>query len=201
MLKHLRLLLLGVRTRILASYVILLAFVTLGSLVVEQQVLHTQLDRRIYADLKQEAQEVEQLVGGRRQDGTCVRLQDPQTGECEIGRDPRTGQAFGNNVGRIFDVFLARNIPSAHETFLTFVNGRFHAGRPDAVPYRLLNDAAWTAKVANTQVPLRDTLKTPDGWVHYLAVPLVPQSSAPHERPFGVFVVGAVSRPRGEGHR
>ncbi|MGH3925660.1 MAG: hypothetical protein ACRDTT_22845, partial [Pseudonocardiaceae bacterium] len=139
MLERLRLLLSGVRARILASHVVLLAFTTLGALVVEREVLLNRLDTRIDSDLAQEAREVEQLVGGWRPDGTCVRGQDPVTGGCEIGRDPLTGQVFGDSVGRIFDVFLSRNIPSQHETFLTFVNGRFHAGKSDRVPYRLLD--------------------------------------------------------------
>jgi hypothetical protein len=92
---------------------------------------------------------------------------------------------FGNNVGRIFDVFLARNIPSDHETFLTFVNGRFHVGSTKPVPYRLLDDASWTARVANTQVPLRGVVNSPAGPVYYLAVPLVPQCSASGEQPLG----------------
>lgn len=63
--ERLRLLLSGVRTRILASYVVLLTFATLGSLAVEQKALHAQLGRRISADLKQEAQEIKRLVGGQ----------------------------------------------------------------------------------------------------------------------------------------
>jgi two-component system, OmpR family, sensor kinase len=39
------------------------------------------------------------------------------------GNDPRTGEPFGNDVKRIFDVYLSRNVPSEHEVFYTFVNG------------------------------------------------------------------------------
>jgi hypothetical protein len=53
MLERLRLILSGVRTRILASYVVLLAFATFGTVLVERQVLLSQLTQRIYADLEQ----------------------------------------------------------------------------------------------------------------------------------------------------
>ena len=38
------------------------------------------------------------------------------------GRDPVTGGPFGNQVHRIFEVFLQRNLPVRNEMFLTFLD-------------------------------------------------------------------------------
>jgi two-component system, OmpR family, sensor kinase len=48
----------------------------------------------------------------------------------EVGRDPQTGRPF-DSVEPAFDVYLARNVPSEQEAFVTFVDGELHAAALD----------------------------------------------------------------------
>jgi two-component system, OmpR family, sensor kinase len=48
----------------------------------------------------------------------------------EDGRDPETGRPF-DSVERAFDLYLARNVPSEQEAFVTFVDGDLHAAALD----------------------------------------------------------------------
>jgi two-component system OmpR family sensor kinase len=97
-------LLASARTRILASYLILLTFSTLVGFVALRQLLVARAGERVDDALVQETREFRRLAAD--------------------GRDPRTGQPFGDRVKPIFDVYLSRNVPSEREVFYTFVNGR-----------------------------------------------------------------------------
>src|SRR5688500_1982492 len=90
----------GIRLRIVWWFIVVLAIATVASVLIVRQVLVQRLDARIEAELTQEVDEIRRLASGN---------------------DPETGEPFGNDVDRIFDVFLARNIPARHEMFLTFV--------------------------------------------------------------------------------
>jgi len=87
-----------VRVRILASYVLLLLIAGIISVLVVRQVLLVRLDDRVEADLAQEVDEFRKLAEGT---------------------DPETGERFGDNVKRIFDVYLQRNVPGEGEQLLT----------------------------------------------------------------------------------
>jgi two-component system OmpR family sensor kinase len=93
------------RTRILASYVILLAFSAVLSTIAIRQVLFIRLDDRTKDAGQQEVLELERLLA--------------------VGRDPETGQPF-NSPQALFDTYLARNVPSSEEALVTFVDGRFY---------------------------------------------------------------------------
>ncbi|HET6770854.1 MAG TPA: HAMP domain-containing sensor histidine kinase [Actinomycetota bacterium] len=93
------------RTRILASYVILLALSAVLSTLAIRQVLFIRLDDRIKESGEQEVLELERLLA--------------------VGRDPQTGQPFAAPEA-LFDAYLARNVPSSEEALLTFVDGRFY---------------------------------------------------------------------------
>ena len=88
----------GVRVRILASYVILLALAMIASVLVVRQVLLVRLDDRIQEDLTQEVDEFQKLAGGV---------------------DPETSRKFGGDVKRIFAVYLDRNTPGEGEELIT----------------------------------------------------------------------------------
>src|SRR5690606_6284058 len=77
-----------VRTRIFASYLLLLLVATGASVVVVREALIVRLDNRIEDQLGQEVREFRSLADGV---------------------DPNTGEPFGTNVRRIFAVFLERN--------------------------------------------------------------------------------------------
>jgi two-component system, OmpR family, sensor kinase len=97
------------RARILASYVILLVFSTIVSIVALREVLLARVGERVDDALVQETEEFRRLA--------------------ELGRDPRTSEPFGNDVRAIFDVFLSRNIPGEREAFYTYADGDLHDTR------------------------------------------------------------------------
>jgi two-component system, OmpR family, sensor kinase len=115
------------RTRILASYVILLAASALVSTFAIRQILLIRLDDRVTDAGTQEVLELERLLA--------------------VGRDPATGRPF-DSPKALFDAYLARNVPGNEEALLTFVEGEPHkfamAQFPlDTLPNEVLAD--WTA--------------------------------------------------------
>ena len=147
-----RLALTGIRTRILAGFVVMLALATLASVVVARQVLQSRLHVRIGGDLAQEANELRRIAAGN---------------------DPATGAPFGEDVGRIFEVYFSQNSPSAGEAVLTFVDGRpFLRSRPVHPTYRLDEDARLVSRLKRLRAPARGSADTPAGSIEYLSIPL-----------------------------
>jgi two-component system, OmpR family, sensor kinase len=159
----------GLRTRVLAWLVGLLAVATVASVVVTREVLLVRLDQRIDRDLVQESEELRRLARGV---------------------DPATGRRFGPNVRRIFEVYLQRNVPAPNEALITFLGGEaFLRSRP-VLPYRLDRDPELAARWGRLAQSERGQVSTPAGRVEYLAVPL-----RADRRARGVFVA-AVFRDR-----
>jgi signal transduction histidine kinase len=143
----------GVRSRILLWYVILMSVATVASVLVVRSVLTAQVDQRIDDALVQELDELRRLVRGR---------------------DPATGQPFGENVERIFEVFLQRNIPARNEVHLTFVNNQPFLRSRQVAPYRLDRDAELISQWGTLTEAVRGRIaETPAGSVEYLAAPLL----------------------------
>ena len=80
----------SVRTRILASYVVLLALSASIAILAFRQALFSQLEDRVQDGLQQEVREFDRLVA--------------------VGNDPETGAPF-TSVGALFDVYLAPQRP------------------------------------------------------------------------------------------
>jgi signal transduction histidine kinase len=155
----------GLRARIILVHVGLLAFAVLASVLVARQALLVRLEERIDAELVQEVSELKTLARGE---------------------DPSTGERFGENVRRLFRVFLERNIPSRHEVVITFVDGKpFERSPLRAEPYRLDEDEELVALWGRLEETDRGEVPTPGGRVKYLAVPITRSDG----RPAGVFVV------------
>src|SRR5918999_1183718 len=115
------------RTRILASYVILLALSAVLAIVALRQVLIIRLDDQVRDALEQEMRELDRLLAD--------------------GRDPETGEPF-TSLQALFDVYLARNVPSEDEAMLAFVDGKFYRSAVarfplDRLPAETLTD--WEA--------------------------------------------------------
>jgi two-component system, OmpR family, sensor kinase len=91
------------RVRILASYLILLVFSTVVGTLALREMLLARAGERVDDALLQEVEEFRTLA--------------------RIGRDPRTGEPFGNDVRAIFEVFLARNVPGEREAFFAYAGG------------------------------------------------------------------------------
>jgi signal transduction histidine kinase len=155
----------SITTRLLVGYVLILALATLASILVVREVLLSRLDERIDADLVQEARELTRL---------------------SRGNDPDTGAPFHGDVERIFDVFLTRNIPSQHETMVTFIDGKPFLRSQREPAYRVDEDPRLVSRWAGLSTTDRGRVETPSGSLDYLAVPLLEDGKTA-----GVFVVGA----------
>ena len=141
----------GIRGRILFWYIAVLAAAIIAAVLVTRQVLIVGIDTRIDEALVQESEELRRLASGR---------------------DPTTGERFGNRVDRIFEVFLQRNVPTRNETFVTFVRGRpFERSFGDPI-YRLDLDRRLVDRWGAVSRTERGEVSTPAGTVEYLAVPV-----------------------------
>lgn len=153
----------GLRTRIVAYVIGLLALATVLFVAVTATVLEIRLDNRIDAELSQESRELRLLVEGN---------------------DPQTGERFAGDVQRIFDVYFNRNVPSRNEALLAFVEGTlYRRSSPAVVPYRLEDDSELVAQWSALTEVDRGEASTPAGRVEYLAVPVTNDG-----RTAGVFV-------------
>jgi two-component system OmpR family sensor kinase len=154
----------GARTRILAAFVILLAFSTLLSVVAIRQLLIVRTADRVDAALTQEITEFRRLVRGN---------------------DPASGKPFRGRLHLIFDTYFRRNVPGAGETLIAYLDGRRYdasstgSGGTFNVDER---DAHW----GSLERSERGTIETSTGTIRYLAVPI--QGSRGVQ---GVFVVAA----------
>jgi signal transduction histidine kinase len=141
----------SLRMRILALVVGLLGLATVLFVGVTYTVLDIRLENRIDADLNQEAAELRRLAGGR---------------------DPRTGEPFGTDVRRIFEVYFQRNVPSRNEAMIAIVGGETYLRSRPVVPYRLHEDRELVQQWASLTREQRGAAETPAGRVDYLAVPV-----------------------------
>ena len=153
----------GARTRILAAFVILLAFSTLLSVLAIRQLLLVRTADRVDAALTQEIEEFRTLVQGN---------------------NPADGTPFRGRLRLIFDTFFDRNVPGAGETLVAYVEGRPHAVESGASG-GAIPEGARPARWATLKRPERGDIETPVGAVRYLAVPVGGSEVS------GVFVVAA----------
>jgi signal transduction histidine kinase len=142
----------GLRARILFWAIVSLAVAVIAAVLVVRQASLVQLDDRINDSLVQEADELRSL---------------------SRGRDPLTGEPFGDDVRRIFEVFLDRNVPANNEAYLAFVDGRL-IDRPQAVArsFGLTDDEELMDRLGSLEVSERDNVEAEAGTVEYLALPL-----------------------------
>jgi signal transduction histidine kinase len=139
----------GIRTRILAWYVVLLMLSIAITVVGLRQILTTQLNADIDAALAQEVEEVRRLAGGV---------------------DPATGALFGDDAAAIFDNFFLQTVPNEYEVFYAMVDGQPY--KRTVAPISLFDDPivleTWQAATA----PAWGRSETAAGAVRWLAVPL-----------------------------
>ena len=134
----------------LLAFVVLLALSTLASTLALRQLLLARAGERVEQALVQEVDEFRRLVAN--------------------GRNPLTGEPFGGDLEALFDVFLARNVPSREEAIFTFVEGRFaRVDRPGPGPLRCWSASSGLGAATRTE---RGEVATPDGAIRYLAVPV-----------------------------
>jgi signal transduction histidine kinase len=154
----------GARTRILAAFVILMAFSTLLSVLAIRQLLLVRTADRVDAALTQELEEFRALVRGR---------------------DPATGEPFGGRLNLVFDTYFRRNVPGEGETLIGYLDGERYGietgGRGGTFPIEE-REPHWSALERSE----RGDVETSVGTVRYLAVPINGRAGVR-----GVFVVAA----------
>jgi len=143
---------------------VLLAASSLVSVLALRQILISRTGERVDRALDQEVQEFRRLS--------------------ELGRDPRTGRPFGDDLRAVFEVFLSRNIPAVGEEFFTFVDGqpfRSSSDRPadDDLVQQVL-------ALAGVTTATRGDFETDRGEIRYLAVPI--RAAGPSDGTFAVAV-------------
>ena len=155
----------GVRARILASYVILLAITAFASVVAVRQVLLVRLDDRVEQDLQQEVEEFRALVAN--------------------GIDPETRQRFGDDIKAIFRTYLVRNVPDDDEELITVPR----RGKPRVDPGDNASGYSFADFIGGWRTleeVERDEITTPQGPVRYVAIPV-----AVEDETLGTFVVAS----------
>jgi signal transduction histidine kinase len=162
----------GVRARILASYVILLAIAAFASVLAVRQVLLVRLDDRVEEDLQQEVEEFRELAGGI---------------------DPRTGQPFGDDVKAIFQTYLERNVPDDDEELIT-VPRRGVPRRDPGTNAESYSFGDFVDRWRRLQEVERGEIDTPGGEARYVAIPVEGRTGA-----LGTFAVASfIADERGE---
>ena len=142
----------GVRARLLAYSVALLAVGIAVTVFTVRQILLVRLDSGVEDSLVQEVQEFRSLADGI---------------------DPRTGQPFGPRLQPLFDLYLQRNVPAEGEQLLTFSRGEFYREKDtDPDDFRLSTRGDLMERWSNLTEPQSGDLDTPSGPVRYLAVPV-----------------------------
>jgi two-component system OmpR family sensor kinase len=144
----------------LVGHVGLLAIAVVASVLIARQLLVDRLENRIDQELAQEVSEFRILARGR---------------------DPQTGRPFGTDIKRVFQVFLARNVPSRNEVIVTYLDGQPYARSRTlrAPPYRLDRDPSVTARWGTLTQADRGEMSTPGGRVRFLAVPVLLEGAPP----------------------
>jgi two-component system OmpR family sensor kinase len=140
----------GVRARLLASYIILLAIAAFASVLAVRQVLLVRLDDRVEEDLQQEVEEFRELAGGI---------------------DPRTGEPFGDDVTAIFRTYLERNVPDDDEELIT-VPRRGVPRRDPGANAESYSFGDFVDRWRRLQEVERGEIETPGGEARYVAIPV-----------------------------
>jgi two-component system, OmpR family, sensor kinase len=142
----------GVRARLFAYSVVLLAIGIAVTVFTGRQILLVGLDSRIGDSLLQEVREFKSFAKGA---------------------GPRTGLSLERQLQTLFDLYLERNVLEEGEQLLTFTQGRLYRDK-DTNPddFRLSSRADLTRRWGSLTEPQSGGLDTPSGPVRYLAVPM-----------------------------
>jgi two-component system OmpR family sensor kinase len=157
------------RSRLVASYLVLLVVTGALATFALRELLVIRLDDRISDDLQQEISEVRRLV---------------------LGIDPDTGESF-DSLSRVYNVFFRRNVPSEDEALVGFVGTDVHDQDLTRFPLETLPDTAlndWRAFSRNATPGDEDTgtFPTAEGTMKFRAIQL---RAGTNEGERGAFVV------------
>lgn len=145
------------RTRILLWYLGLMACSAIITIVAVRQGLSERLEQEVERSLVQEVQAFRKL---------------------SVGRDPDTGQPFGDDVEAILQTFLDNTIPDQGQFFITLSDGRFFRSSPRALPGDLRQNSALINQLAQlTNFQQGQIRLSPTETLLYVAEPLVKGSN------------------------
>ena len=155
----------SIRTRLMLAIVAVLVLGLGGTALGTSRVLEARVDGRVDAQLRQEAEE--------------LRLFAAQ------GRDPATGDPFGDDVAALLDVFVTRSVTTEGEVLAALADGDVVAVTGRTAPVDVTADLDLAELVGSGATSRRDTVTTADGPLEYLAVPVTNDGELG-----GVLVVG-----------
>jgi signal transduction histidine kinase len=125
---------------------------TLASILAIRQLLFVNVEEQAEKSLVQEVEEFRRLAKGR---------------------NPSTGQPFGDDIAAIFKVFLSRNVPHDDEFFLTLLNGKLYKSSPRALPNPIRSDSELVKYWAQLKQPEQGQKLTSAGTILYLVEPVI----------------------------
>ena len=137
----------GIRTRIIALYLLLMAGSTGISILAVREVLSVRSEQRGKNLLVQEVQEFRQL------------LKQCHNSSC--------------NASYLFDTFLDRNIPVEGEFILTLIEGKIYKSSPVALPESLRMNGKTIEHWAQLTQPEKGEKVTPTDTLRYMAEPVI----------------------------
>ena len=152
----------GIRTRIIALYLVLMIFSTGISVLAVRQVLEVRLEERGKNVLVQDVEEFRELVK-----------------QC-----PKETGFLSCDISTLFDTFLSRKIPADGEFMLTFRDGERYKYSPAALPETLRMDGKIIERWAQLTKPEKGEKVTLNDTLRYLAEPVIIEGKTR-----GVFVV------------
>ncbi len=155
----------SIRTRLVLAIVAVLVLGLGGTALGTSRVLEARVDARIDAQLRQEAEE--------------LRLFAAQ------GRDPATGDPFGDDVAALLDVFVTRSVTTEGEVLVALADGTVVASTGRVGPVDVTTDVDLAELVGDGVATSRDAVVTDDGPLEYLAVPVTNDGTLG-----GVLVIG-----------
>lgn len=145
----------SVRTRVMATVLVVAALGMLLAGLTSHLIQHQRMDARIDAALAQEVGEFRALAA--------------------TGVDPRTGAPF-TTVEALFFVALERNIPDRNEGILAMIDGDVElVPSTDVAPIRLEDDERFVELLRDVPLDAQVRVMTADsdlGRLHYVAVPV-----------------------------
>ncbi|MDQ2675623.1 MAG: HAMP domain-containing histidine kinase [Actinomycetota bacterium] len=136
-----------VRTRVLASFFILLVVSTAVSLLVLRQVLIARIGNDVRETLTAQVEPLRILA--------------------TTGRDPETGEPIHGDLDRIFSAYIRQERAPDDGFFLTFVDGELNQAEPEGTQL-----PAELAKLASIQEPAAERLSIGGEELQYVAVPI-----------------------------
>lgn len=150
--QHLRRMAGSARARILASYVVLLLFASIVSVIEIRAILLDRFNDRVEETFVQEIREFQRLVDGR---------------------NPRTGRLFRGDLKAIFSIYFARNVPAEDEQVVAFLRGRpFRSTRTTTADYQLTSNPELVERWGSLTEPESGEVDTPAGSARYAALPV-----------------------------